>query len=58
MGVEGSSNKYVLFSHFFQLDFGGPFPATILNRVGRRQPLCIAYLRDHLEKKERKASTV
>lgn len=49
---------YSMVSYLTQLDFGGPFPATILNRVGRRQPLCIAYLRDHLEKKERKASTV
>lgn len=49
---------YSMVSYLAQIDFGGPFPATLLNRVGRRQPLCIAYLRDHLEKIERKASAV
>ncbi|XP_078351038.1 uncharacterized protein LOC144635803 isoform X1 [Oculina patagonica] len=44
---------YSMVSYLSQVDFGGVVPARLLNLVARRQPLCIAYLRDYLEKMER-----
>ncbi|KAJ7365516.1 hypothetical protein OS493_005625 [Desmophyllum pertusum] len=43
---------YSMVSYLSQVDFGGVVPARLLNLVARRQPLCIAYLRDYLEKLE------
>lgn len=44
---------YSMVSYLSQVDFGGAVPARLLNLVARRQPLCIAYLREYLEKMER-----
>ncbi|XP_048585764.1 uncharacterized protein LOC116604069 isoform X2 [Nematostella vectensis] len=41
---------YSMVSYLSQIDFGGIMPARLVNYVARRQPLCIAYLREYLEK--------
>lgn len=49
---------YSMVSYLSQVDFGGAIPTSILNHIARRQPLCIAYLRDYLLKFEDKKSNV
>lgn len=43
---------YSMVSYLVQVDFGGVFPSWLMNLVTRRQPLCIAYLREYLEKSQ------
>lgn len=43
---------YSMVSYLSQVDFGGAIPTGLLNHIGRRQPLCIAYLRNYLQKFE------
>jgi len=45
---------YSMVSYLSQVDFGGAVPVRLVNLIARRQPLCIAYLRDYLEKFENK----
>ncbi|KAK2568953.1 StAR-related lipid transfer protein 9 [Acropora cervicornis] len=43
---------YSMVSYLSQVDFGGAVPTGLLNHITRRQPLCIAYLRNYLQKFE------
>ncbi|XP_074630901.1 uncharacterized protein LOC141889499 [Acropora palmata] len=43
---------YSMVSYLSQVDFGGAVPTGLLNHIARRQPLCIAYLRNYLQKFE------
>ncbi|XP_031565956.1 uncharacterized protein LOC116301097 [Actinia tenebrosa] len=41
---------YSMVSYLSQVDFGGVVPVRLINYIARRQPLCISYLREYLEK--------
>lgn len=50
--MKQNGQLYSMVSYLVQVDFGGVFPTWLLNLVTRRQPLCISYLRDYLEKSQ------
>lgn len=50
--LQDNGQLHSMVSYLVQVDFGGVVPAMLMNLVARRQPLCIAYLRDYLEKSQ------